>query len=76
MRKRKAYFRTVVFPRYETLLTAKNAGDKEAWAAAKAEFEDLLRGESPFLGFVRCFARRKKLDGIGVDIPDGPCEEA
>ena len=73
VRERRRHFRTIVRPRYEALLNAKDSGDAEMWAVAKAQFEDLLSGLWPFAGFVRCFARRKQLDRIGVAVPTGSC---
>jgi uncharacterized protein (TIGR02646 family) len=76
VRLRRRHFRMIVRPRYMKLLNAKGNGDANQWATAKSEFEELLTGLSPFVSFVRCFARRKCLDKIGIDIPGGACREA
>lgn len=73
VRLRHYHFRKIVRPAYMKLLTAKGSGDPSQWSKAKLEFEDLLSGESPFVSFARCFARRKKLDKIGINIPSGAC---
>lgn len=73
VRQRRTHFRNIVLPAYKNLLNAKKSGNTTEWATAKSEFERLLTGRSPFLSFVRCFARRKRLDRIGIDIPSGAC---
>jgi hypothetical protein len=73
VRLRLFHFKKIVQPAYMKLLAAKKDGDIAEWSAAKLEFEDLLIGQSPFVSFVRCFARRRRLDTIGIDIPSGSC---
>lgn len=71
---RRSYYRSIVLPAYKELLNAKRNGNPTKSATAKSKFERLLTGRSPFLSFVRCFARRKQLDRrFGINIPSGAC---
>lgn len=69
IRARHRFFRKEVLPAHVCFDQALRRKQNRKLARAIADFNQLLSANSPFAGFVRAFARNRRLDQYGITIP-------
>lgn len=71
VKKRRTYYREVLYEAYMNLLTHRDSRNREALTETKSRFESFLSSNHEFAGFARSFARKKHkpLNELGINIP-------